>query len=248
MKAELRKQFLPNNTSWVARDKLKDLKHSNTIREYVKQLMSLMLDITNMSEEDKLFQFMSGLKPWAQTKLGRQKVEDLNSSIVAAEALIDWKINSSSDGKGKGKEVDRDHGKKRKFNKKKNHQNSGKKSDSQRYEKKGDPSSSNKRAHFNKGCFICKGPHIARNFPKRQQLSTLLAEKEDVVESPEPLDIVPRMNTMKLLNAMNADHQEPVDGLMYCKVGVNGKEILAMIDTGATHNFIKDGAAKKLGL
>lgn len=29
---------------------------------------------------------------------------------------------------------------------------------------------------------------------------------------------------------------------------MNGKDILAMIDTGATHNFIKDVGAKKLGL
>lgn len=56
--------------------------------------------------------------------------------------------------------------------------------------------------------------------------------------------MVPHMNIMKLLNAMNVEYQEPIDGLIYFKVGVNGEEVLAMIDTGATHNFIKDDAAK----
>uniref|UniRef100_A0A803MKE6 Retrotransposon gag domain-containing protein n=1 Tax=Chenopodium quinoa TaxID=63459 RepID=A0A803MKE6_CHEQI len=78
-------------------DRLKDLKHTNTILEYVKQFMSLMLDISNTSEDDKLFQFMSGLKPWAQTELRRQKVQDLNAAIVAAEALVDWKPSNVAD-------------------------------------------------------------------------------------------------------------------------------------------------------
>lgn len=62
MKFDLRKQFLPNNGSWVARGKLKESRHSGNIRDYVKEFMSLLLDITRMSEEDKLHNFLSGLK------------------------------------------------------------------------------------------------------------------------------------------------------------------------------------------
>ena len=32
------------------------------------------------------------------------------------------------------------------------------------------------------------------------------------------------------------------------KVHVNGIEVLAMLDTGATNNFVADGVARKLGL
>ena len=35
----------------------------------------MTLDIKNMSEEDKLFNFVSRLQAWAQTKLRRLKVE-----------------------------------------------------------------------------------------------------------------------------------------------------------------------------
>lgn len=62
LKGELWAQFLPTNTVWTTREALKKLKHTVTIRDYVKQFTSYMLDITNMSEEDKLFHFMVGLQ------------------------------------------------------------------------------------------------------------------------------------------------------------------------------------------
>ena len=39
----------------MARRKLRDLKHTSNIREYVKQFSLLMLDIRQMSELDKIF-------------------------------------------------------------------------------------------------------------------------------------------------------------------------------------------------
>ena len=39
--------------------------------KYVKEFSSLMLDIKTMTEEDKLFNFMSGPHEWAQTELRR---------------------------------------------------------------------------------------------------------------------------------------------------------------------------------
>ena len=47
---------------------------------------------------------------------------------------------------------------------------------------------------------------------------------------------------------MSAEKVSPQKGLMYVKVHVNGIEVLAMLDTGATNNFVADGVARKLGL
>ena len=63
LRKELKDQFLPTNTAWVARDVLKKLKHTTTVREYVKTFSSLILGIENMSKKDKLFNFMSSLQP-----------------------------------------------------------------------------------------------------------------------------------------------------------------------------------------
>jgi len=57
----------------------------------VKTFPSLLLDIKSMSIEDKLFNFISGLKPWVQNELGWQKVLDLPSTIAMAKSLVDFK-------------------------------------------------------------------------------------------------------------------------------------------------------------
>ena len=60
LKKELKDPFLPTNTTWMARESLKKLMQVGSIRDYVKEFSSLILDIEDMSKVDKLF-FMSGL-------------------------------------------------------------------------------------------------------------------------------------------------------------------------------------------
>ncbi|KAA0062527.1 uncharacterized protein E6C27_scaffold43900G00020 [Cucumis melo var. makuwa] len=94
LKKELRSQFFPENLSIQARRKLRELKHTGNIREYVKQFAGLMLDIRDMSEKDKVFCFVEGLKPWAKTKLYEQRVQDLTSAYAAAERFFDLSNDS----------------------------------------------------------------------------------------------------------------------------------------------------------
>jgi hypothetical protein len=42
---------------------LKKLKQDRLLREYVKEFSSLILDIENMSEDDRLFNFLSSYSP-----------------------------------------------------------------------------------------------------------------------------------------------------------------------------------------
>ena len=71
LKKELKDQFLPTNTAWVAKEAQKRLRHTGSVTDCVKEFSSLMLDIKNMSEEDKLFNFMSELQGWAQMEFRR---------------------------------------------------------------------------------------------------------------------------------------------------------------------------------
>ena len=89
LKQELRSQFFPKNVEIMARRKLRDLKHTSSIREYVKQFSLLMLDILQMSELDKIFQFTEGLKPCAKSKLYEHDIEDLSTTYAMAERLFD---------------------------------------------------------------------------------------------------------------------------------------------------------------
>ena len=95
LKKELKDQFLSTNTMWVAREALKRLRHTGSVREYVKEFSSLMLDIKNMSEEDKLFNFMLGLQGWAQTELRRQGVRDLPTAMATVDCLVDYKMGGT---------------------------------------------------------------------------------------------------------------------------------------------------------
>ena len=62
LKKELKDQFLPNIASWIAREDLRHLRQTAPVREYVKKFTSLLLDIRDMAEADKLFNFVSRLK------------------------------------------------------------------------------------------------------------------------------------------------------------------------------------------
>lgn len=66
------------------------LRHTSSIRDYVKEFSSMMLDIKNMAEEDKLFNFISGLQGWAQVELRRQGVKTLHVAFAAANRLLDF--------------------------------------------------------------------------------------------------------------------------------------------------------------
>ena len=92
LKQELKEQFLPTNAAWLARESLRTLKQTGIVRDYIKEFSSLMLDSKNMSEEDKLFNFVSRLQAWAQTELRRQGVKDLPAVMAAADCLVDYKL------------------------------------------------------------------------------------------------------------------------------------------------------------
>ncbi|XP_022866547.1 uncharacterized protein LOC111386316 [Olea europaea var. sylvestris] len=93
-KEAIRSQFFPKNVEYQPRRALRDLKHTSSIKEYVKSFSGHMLNIRDMSEKDKLFTFMEGLKPWTRTELQRQKVTDLCTAMGAAECLSDYQTES----------------------------------------------------------------------------------------------------------------------------------------------------------
>jgi hypothetical protein len=61
----------------------------------VKKFSFLIRDIDNMFKEDKLFNFLSGLQPWAHMELRRQKVSDFSSTITGADGLVDLRPNDN---------------------------------------------------------------------------------------------------------------------------------------------------------
>lgn len=97
LRQEMKDQFLPCNSAWVARESLKRLRQgTGTIREYVKQFSSIMLDIRNMSEEDKVFNFIKGLNSYGQGELVKAQPKDLAAAMTFADSLMDLNLGGRS--------------------------------------------------------------------------------------------------------------------------------------------------------
>ncbi|WJZ84520.1 hypothetical protein VitviT2T_004120 [Vitis vinifera] len=116
-KREIKKQFYPEDVAYLARKNMRRLKHTSSIRDYVKEFSSLMLEIPNMTQEELLFNFMDNLQGWAEQELRRRGVQDLATAMAVAESLTDYKRGDSSKvesledshAMGGGDEVPRDH-------------------------------------------------------------------------------------------------------------------------------------------
>lgn len=62
-KGELKRYFYPGDATFQARSSLKTLKHTGSIRIYIKIYTDLVLQVPDMSEENLLFNLVSNLSP-----------------------------------------------------------------------------------------------------------------------------------------------------------------------------------------
>ena len=83
------------------------------------------------------------------------------------------------------------------------------------------------------GCFIRNGLHRAKDCPKKEILNAFTAkDQSDGSES----EVTPRMNPHQLLNVIQ---EKPTHkGLIHVGVELSGQKVVALVDNGATHNFI----------
>ncbi|KAL0381184.1 UNVERIFIED_CONTAM: hypothetical protein Sangu_0182700 [Sesamum angustifolium] len=179
LKKELKDQFLPCNTSWLARESLRNLKHTGTVREFVKEFSSLMLD----------------------TELRRQGVKDLPTAIAAADRLGDYKVPNEPE---------------------------------QRSDDSGDG-----KAKFGK------------KFKKKDKVKEVMTETSESLVRQRTGDWSSsgRSNAAwNVAGAVSGCGEAHPKGLVMVPGRINGKEIKALVDTGATHNFVSDRVVRKLGL
>ncbi|GJS47412.1 putative nucleotidyltransferase, ribonuclease H [Tanacetum coccineum] len=95
------------------------------------------------------------------------------------------------------------------------------------------------------GCFICNGPHRARDFSKKASLNGLSAHgDEDASDGGS-------MGSIRILNAIKAKTEVPKfvrKGLQYVEATINGVKVRSLVDSGVTRNFVADDEAKQLGI
>ncbi|XP_039024486.1 uncharacterized protein LOC120157439 [Hibiscus syriacus] len=244
-KKELKKHFYPENVVYEARKKLRELKQRGIMRDYVKEFTTLMLQIPNMSEEDLLFYFIDGLQGWAKQEMYRRDIRTVDEAI--AESLIDFQpYFHTNAAKNKDKYPARGGGERRENNqgnRDRDHRRpQAKEGDRDRRPGRRDYEEKKKTFVPKGGCFLCKGPHQMSSCPKLGSLSAIV-DRQDTESQAE-------MGSLQVLNALKGKllTLTPSNGLMYMEAVINEKPTRAMVDTGATHNFVSKDEANHLGL
>ncbi|RVW91272.1 hypothetical protein CK203_035497 [Vitis vinifera] len=208
---DFKRQFYPEDVAYLARKNMRHLKHAGSIHDYVKEFSSLMLEIPNMTEKELLFNFMDNLQGWAEQELRHRGVQDLATAMAVAKSLTDYKKGDSSKvesledshAMGGGDKVPRDHNAPKK--------GSGKMPNV----REGRGKAERKEFTPKIKCFLCDGPHWARDYPKRKALSAMIEEREQEDKA--------HMGSMQLLGALqfNPKPSTPKTSLL---VGVQVKE------------------------
>ncbi|KAK9725073.1 hypothetical protein RND81_05G120500 [Saponaria officinalis] len=263
-KADFKKQFYPENAREVALRKLRALKHTGTIKDYIKQYSSLLLDIDNLPEDVSLLYFMDGLQRWAEQELRRRNVKSLSEAIAVAESLYELPSDSMKD------KFDKRGGEE--FGGGEDHQPRGKNKEESKMSKdtwKSKETTFSDGKLKNRDCFLCGGPHLVRECPQRQKLNAL-ALKMDEEESEAKMGALrmvdgepSRLGAMRLLNSTRVMENKPrVEAtttnegtsskykghLLTVNGEVNDVRTRVLIDSGATHNYVALRVAKDLGI
>ncbi|KAL4368415.1 hypothetical protein GQ457_05G001620 [Hibiscus cannabinus] len=249
-KRELKRQFYPENAEDEARARLRRLKQSGSIRDYIKDFTNLVLEIPDLFDKDSLFYFMDGLQSWAKIELKRRGVQNLADAIAVAESLVDYSSYKESTPKPKDwKSVQAKGGGERS-----QHQESRRDDSPFRHKESSPWKGKAKATDFrswrkpspNK-CLICDGDHWVRECPQRQALSSLLAKHQESNDEDRCQEGA-HLGSLQQLNGIQSNPKTEATGLLYVDVTVNGKATRAMLDTGASHNFVSIDEADRLGL
>lgn len=83
-KAGIRRAFLPPNDQHLFRRQLKLCKQTNSVQDYVFRFRSIMGQITDMAELDKIDHFINGLRPMTASEVKYRCPETLADAIEVA--------------------------------------------------------------------------------------------------------------------------------------------------------------------
>ncbi len=90
-KEQLESEFVPRNSDYISRCKLRDLVNATNenLRHYVRVYSKLMLEIRHMHELDRVCQFVMGLPTWAKRKFEECWPASLSKAITKVENFSD---------------------------------------------------------------------------------------------------------------------------------------------------------------
>ncbi|XP_075087673.1 uncharacterized protein LOC142169675 [Nicotiana tabacum] len=165
-KFELKHQFYPQNVVNKARRKLRELRQTTSISEYVKNFTKLILQIPNLASDDLLFTFINGLQ-----------VQDVDEAIAVAESLNDYRTEATK-ARDTNFQPDGDHG----------YRDKGKQVATPDRDSREQGNNAHRHDRYNQrrkevgprnGCYICKDTsHGYKDCPSLKKLSSIITAEQ----------------------------------------------------------------------
>ncbi|MFQ6670794.1 hypothetical protein Gotur_035563 [Gossypium turneri] len=85
---ELKGQFYPEFTEEEARTKLQGITQRGTVGEYVREFKELMLQVSDVTEEEALLAFQNSLKSWVRQEVEQRCVQKLSEAMTVVESMV----------------------------------------------------------------------------------------------------------------------------------------------------------------
>eukprot|EP00253_Pinus_taeda_P010563 PITA_10563 len=219
MKKTLQTHFSPQDETWEASKKINFIKQAGSLQAYQREFSSAALELPDMAERDKVFNFIIGLNPWARNEVKRQKIRTLEEAFTAIDRLVDHYDETS---------------------------NEKKKSDKPKEKKKDDASEPDDNPKEKKPlkCWLCAGPHVVKNCPSKPKVAVVAQSDEDDNASVGMMQILGASATTEVTSRRDPERNR----LEYVQMKVGEAEVITMVDSRASHNFMSEDTARRLGL
>jgi hypothetical protein len=241
-KERIELEFIPKNSNYISRCKLPDLVNAtnDNLRQYVRAYSKLMLEIRHMHELNHVCHFVMGLPTWAKCKFEKNWPTSLSKAIMKVKGF-------SNVGRGEKSKFKKDN----KFpHKKAPHEGE--------WNRRQDTSKGEKPKQFQGSGFKPKG-----NFIKNRVPFKVSQPKGDASGKPKGACFnynevghyskdCPKSKTrnggFKVIAFIANLAQGECNCLIFLKGKVSKQDVLCLLDTGASHNFITQKNVEKMEL
>ncbi len=235
-------EFVPRNSNYISRCKLRDLVNATNenLRQYVKVYSKLMFEIRHMHELDRVCQFIMGLPTWAKRKLEKNWPSSLSEAITKVEGFSDV-------GRGEKFGFKKDN----KFlHKKPRHEgewNRGQGSPTKDTSKQFQSSGFKPKGNFVKKRAPFKGNQPKGDFGVKPKGACFNCNEVGKYSKDYPKSKMGNGGSKVIALTANLA-QAKCNRLIFLKGKIVKREVLCLLDTGASHNFITQESVERMEL